>query len=511
MGQQSSKSSSGNSNTSNANDSQPKSLVEIIGYVASNYILGQSFNDMKRLADPQYCNKLVIVTSNILKNYLNTREVKYLAQKIKDGQEVNEIQQEQLTYLMKGDLDKIDIRDQTEKKRMCIGIARFYVKVAHVFAAIVTTVNPEYTYSNAAGEKVKVPLAKKSMIPEDASTKMSRNGICSKRIKALAGTLKLDQIDDPTVTLKPEFCGMNLGPSGIRALSSEPGIPELKRLYFDVYNFETGNYSSMSPKMKEQYQSDVKSLYKIFTGRDNVPSDIKNFGDIKLRDFHNSSGCSSNGAYKKGYTGSTKDTLYAKYINHIKEMMETAKKNQDALLEVIDILFAFSVNPQTLKKEITINPQLNEQLLDKAVDMTRTMIIKTYAQCEEDFTKGLQIFEAIVEKQIMDTTAVRIDGLKDAMEKEIAQETSFTNEQPAPIAQTPVAPAPAPAPEQLPGEQSEAETKVVEAEKAGAEEQKPVVNENPQIPIGEPKLTDKKEESEVPPIGQIMQQPQLIK
>ena len=144
---------------------------------------------------------------------------------------------------------------------MCIGIARFYVKVAHVFAAISTTVNPEYTYSNELGEKVKVPLSKKSLIPKDAATKLTRNGICSNRIKALKGALDLDQIDTNTITLKPNFCDMNQSSSGTRSLSSEPGIPELKKLYFDTFNYETGSYSGMSTKMKEQYQKDVQTFF----------------------------------------------------------------------------------------------------------------------------------------------------------------------------------------------------------------------------------------------------------
>ena len=94
MGQQASR--EGKESSDNQKDA-PKSLVEIIGYVASNYILGQSFADMSKLADPEYCDKLVIVTSNILRNYLNNREVKFLSQKIKNGQEVNEMTEERLT------------------------------------------------------------------------------------------------------------------------------------------------------------------------------------------------------------------------------------------------------------------------------------------------------------------------------------------------------------------------------------------------------------------------------
>ena len=32
----------------------------------------------------------------------------------------------------------------TRKRRICIGIAKFYIKIAHVFAAIKTTINEEF-------------------------------------------------------------------------------------------------------------------------------------------------------------------------------------------------------------------------------------------------------------------------------------------------------------------------------------------------------------------------------
>ena len=36
---------------------------------------------------------------------------------------------------------------------MCIGIAQFYVKVGHIFAAILKTLNPEYVFTGADGIK----------------------------------------------------------------------------------------------------------------------------------------------------------------------------------------------------------------------------------------------------------------------------------------------------------------------------------------------------------------------
>ena len=53
---------------------------------------------------------------------------------------------------------------------------------------------------------------------------------------------------------------------------------------------------------------------------------------------------------------------------------------------------------------------------------TRNAILKLYTTCEKDFFKGLQIFEAVVEKQIMDTSTSQIKNLQEKVEETISIE-----------------------------------------------------------------------------------------
>ena len=195
--------------TGKKDGNDPKGLVSIINYVATNYILTQNFRDMRKLADPEYCDKLVVMTANILDDYLDKRQVKFLSQKLRDGVEVNEMAEEGLTYMKKDSTDKLDVRSKLEKKRMCLGIAKYYVKVAHIFAAIITTINPEYVYKNRYGETKRVPLAEKSSIPADATPRLSRFNICSTRINALIGGQAAEPEGD-VMTVKPVFCNINV-------------------------------------------------------------------------------------------------------------------------------------------------------------------------------------------------------------------------------------------------------------------------------------------------------------
>ena len=100
------------------------------------------------------------------------------------------------------------------------------------------------------------------------------------------------------------------------------------------------------------------------------------------------------------YEGTQKDKLFVDYANHVREMMESSEKGKNALVEIFDQLFVFAVNPSTKKAEITINPKLTDDMLNKIVKDTQNSIINLYTTCEENFIKGLQIFEKIIDEQL---------------------------------------------------------------------------------------------------------------
>jgi hypothetical protein len=62
-------SSSNNSNKSAENEFD--NFYDIIDYVATYYILTMDFKSLSKLAEKEYCNKLVILTSDIIKKYFN--------------------------------------------------------------------------------------------------------------------------------------------------------------------------------------------------------------------------------------------------------------------------------------------------------------------------------------------------------------------------------------------------------------------------------------------------------
>lgn len=396
-----------------------KTLPQVIDYIAANYILTQSFEDMENLANPTYCDKLVVLTSKVIGEKLNDMEIKYLAQRLKQGIVVNEMTKDNVIYFEKDNLSKLDVQNATNKRRMCIGIAKFYVKVAHLFAAIVGTINPVYTFTNSLGQQEQVTLLNKKQLPSNVEAKLTKVGLCSSRINALLNGQDFEGDQYGNITIKPNFCNMNFDKKTQKTknLRQEPGIPELKHLYYDIYDFDKdGGFKSMSPMMEKIYQEDVKRFYKEFTGRETVPEDIKNFSDIKLRAYHSSLGCAPGGQFTKSYSGSLKNTLFKEYAKTVRAMIDNTKASQEKLLDILDNLFVFSFDRVESKHRIIINPSLDYAGLQKLVELARKEIINLYLTCEKDFVDALEIFEAIVQKQVLDTAKAQLVNLEKAVD-----------------------------------------------------------------------------------------------
>ena len=409
-------------NVASQSGKSKKSLEHIVNYIAAQYIRKQNFKDMINLSDLKFCDDLIILTSKIIEEYLDESSVEYLA--VKKGVDGEKVSRDNIIAINKSTLASLDIHNPTKKKRLCIGIAKHYIQIAHIFAAIASTLNPQYNYKDDTGNKVETALVSKENVPEDAKTKITRNNLCSNRLKILLGSMDYnDMITASEIIINPKFCTSTCDPctptgSIGKKLDQEPGIPELKHLYLDKYDYDSGVFTGMTPENEKVYLADVKNLYKVFSGNTTVPPTIKNFSDIPLKDFYNSEGCVNN-RYNKSVTGSVKEILFQEYANNIKEMMVTIKKYNGELLNILDKIFVFGINPDTKDKQILINPKLNDASLHKITTETRNIIIKLYSFCETSYIKGLKSYEAIVKRQKLDTTQSQITNLKSTLEEKL--------------------------------------------------------------------------------------------
>jgi hypothetical protein len=401
---------SSESKLSSNQDKDFKNMYNLIDYIATYYILTSNFNDLKRLTEKEYCDKLLILTSDVIQQKLNNVEITYLAQRLERGEEVNLMTNENVTFIGKEELNNLAVKDGTTKKqRMCIGIAKFYIKIAHVFASIVTTINPIYVYKDETGNTVKRGLLTKDKIPKNTKRTLYKLNICDNRIRALKnGEVYNEQTGN--VTLQPKLCDINLNSDGeVKNLEDEPGILELKQLYFDdKYDYSNGTFHDMSPEMRKQYENDVATFYREFSG-DTTGEPPKDFDKIKLRDYSKTKACSK---LSKPITISKKDALFTKYAQHVQSMIQRAATKQSELLEVINELFTYSIDPKTGTRRIRVNPKLTEASLNTITSKTRKIIVGLYVGCEIDYIEGAKLLEAMTETVMLQTTEQQIKNLQ---------------------------------------------------------------------------------------------------
>ena len=168
-------------------ETENMNIENVIDYIATKYITQSDFTELQNLHKSEYCDKLVILTSNVIKKFLNDIEIDFLDQRTKDGLEINKMDKQNIVYLSKNKINRLDVNNSVKKKRMCIGIAKFYVKVAHLFAAISMTINPRYVFTDMNGIEQDVSVFDKANIPQQLrpSTKYKKSNLCSTRINTL--------------------------------------------------------------------------------------------------------------------------------------------------------------------------------------------------------------------------------------------------------------------------------------------------------------------------------------
>ena len=247
--------------------------------------------------------------------------------------------------------------------------------------------------------------------------------------------------DEKKIEVQPEFCSIHVKSNGeIKTLEEEPGIPELMNLYYDAdYDYKTGDFRGMTESTKKEYQEDLEIFYKAFTGSETVPPTIKNFGDIKLRDYDKTKFCGKvernerkdvgdgkNGKKENDeITGNYKDNLFNLYSRNIGEMIYSVNDKQERLLDIlVQVFWMDEKNPKT---SIKIEPSLRENKLQQLVVDTRQCISEMYIQCERDFVEGIKIFEAIVEVKMFETTQKQIETLEKYSEKLYGKQIASRN------------------------------------------------------------------------------------
>jgi hypothetical protein len=296
----------GNQLTIGLNDSEKVSLNAL----ASDYIFSMNHVDMEKLQDVEKCNKLIKVISERIEKSIPLSEIKKVFEQM---------------------------QTKRDMKEAPIAIATFYVKIAHVYSAIVKTLNPT-------------------------------NNLC------IRSPIRERQVPLGDLTNKKEGSKGNFVP-----------LIELDMLYNDYqYDLESGEFKGRSNKMNKLYNQHLKSFYTGFTGSPTMDYKIKSFSDIPI------------GSYAKKVQPKCEDVacLFEQYAVNLSNSIHIASEAYENLTAIMDEMFS---------SEHIIRSDLTEQHLTNIVSRARKIILELYVECETSYEKGIQIYEAITNKILLET------------------------------------------------------------------------------------------------------------
>ena len=187
-------------------------LIDSIDLLASKLIFEQSFQDLKELQNPSYCEEVSILTQRLLKKKLNKKTISMVSNRIKYGtQDLFIIDKQGFKQLR-------DINDRDyEKDVMCLNVSKFYTKIFQAYSAIVGAINPVYVYTDAEGNQQIRTVMDDISMENKSKADIGLRSMCSRRI----AYLKPKKMGEKQMTLQVNQCKMNDKSSEIPVMTRE--------------------------------------------------------------------------------------------------------------------------------------------------------------------------------------------------------------------------------------------------------------------------------------------------
>tara|TARA_B110001450_G_C17666806_1_gene499950 strand:- start:303 stop:2285 length:1983 start_codon:yes stop_codon:yes gene_type:complete len=401
---------SGNSLKVDENDNKTMNLemVKELDKIASDYIHTLSLDDLKNLAEgnTQYCKELIIVSSKLLNEKYNNIQIKGIFDTKYDEttQRVEKDGDDKYFYSYKK--ENIEF-DKEERKKLCTKIGKYYVRVAHIFAAIVKALHPMYKSSTGELESYITRRNRK-----DTSTDLYYKGICEKRMKDLY--TPIDGIEDSLSEISSNDGKVKIKKENICSKENSFNIygkSELSKLKY-LYESDKDFKESAIDKLDEIHNKSLSLDYNKSTSSKAIESFLSS-----SKNKYNSIG--GDGELKFNFSGMNtdkevhpKDTLckklanvqddsvqikqdnkfYLDYKEHIQVMLEHMKKHKKSLIEILNTeLFEKKDDVFLVKSGLTIKK------LNALTEYVRKVIVNMYLTCEEDYLIGLKLLERIIE------------------------------------------------------------------------------------------------------------------
>jgi hypothetical protein len=349
-------------------------LDETINLLIYKYIASLNYNNLIELSTKANSNKVIIKLSEMLSS----------------------LKKEQINYL----LAKKQIESTNNLLNDCMKLADYYVLIINLFTSITLTliVHPTLEFKQNKLNTIE--------------RNIDRNILAGNRLAILLNNKNIKEFQEKyhkgRITINSDICNFNQKGGDSFTVYKTSIIPELEELYYDKYNHNTGQFESMSSKMRKKYKTDLDSFYTTLTGT-TIPSNITKFQEISLSNYldNPSSNYHSNSASSSMSSSSSSSDNFVNYIENINSILELITKYNSTLLDVLKEIFIYNES-----NEITINSDLTHEYIVKLTKTTINTIKEFYMYCEILYAKGVKIYIDIVNLQLLDTSAHQIENLK---------------------------------------------------------------------------------------------------
>lgn len=167
---------------------------------------------------------------------------------------------------------------------------------------------------------------------------------------------------------------------------SEYAVPlELEMLYNDYqYDLDSGEFKGRSNKMDKLYNQHLKSFYTGFTGSPTMDYEIKSFSNIPINSY----------AKKIQPKCENVDCLFQQYAVILSNSLHVASESFEKLTAILNEMFT---------SDNIIRSDLTEKQLTTIIRNARKIILELYSECETNYEKGIQTYEAITNKVLLET------------------------------------------------------------------------------------------------------------
>jgi hypothetical protein len=165
-------------------------------------------------------------------------------------------------------------------------------------------------------------------------------------------------------------------------------FPELKHLYYDIYNPETNQFDLMSDASQEKYISDLSELHYVLTGEYGTPEAFSKLPLLATKQIYEK--CTTS-EYKDTIETNIKNPIYREIAHSRSKLMSVLKANASDLFSILQQLVLF--NEKTAPK---IHPELDFYSLNILTKQTREKVLKMNSECEQHYKKMSLLWDKLI-------------------------------------------------------------------------------------------------------------------